>query len=79
METTSGAELSKREYTSLCKEYRVKTAQVHGRSTPPVHYAEIRGRESGEVLAYLHMDMAREMWSIHAPDSVAEEMLEAFG
>ncbi len=78
MEAAGGAELSKREYTSLCKEYRVKTAQVHGRSTPPVHYAEVKGKESGEILAYLHFDMAREMWSIHAPDDVTEEILGAF-
>ncbi len=78
MEAIEGTALSPKEYLELSRAYVVRVRTVWPRVGLPVSYGRVEGRESGEVLAYLSWDAAREEWAIFAPDDATEEAERAF-
>ncbi len=78
MEPGAGQRLSPREYLSLIAEYNVRLHLLFTPPSPPVCYGEVRGKESGAVLAYLWHNAAREEWVMFSPDDATEEIVEAF-
>ncbi len=77
-EVLAGTRLTPKEYVSLARSYHVRLKTEFVPPCLPTTFGRVDGKESGEILAYLWFNSAREEWWMFSPDDATDEVVRLF-